>query len=159
MPRIASLYLPNLPIDGFRRTEGKRFARPEPSAALPLPTLPARKEPEIGDRIEDCSCPRGGHWRPRARWAKEELQARIDGLPAHQRPSMREVGRRSEPAANPFRKKLGEAPRSSRAKSRGAGTMEEKRPSTSLGTNGFLAPLVTVHRDANRIVLAAVSPE
>jgi protein ImuB len=25
----------------------------------------------IGQRIEDCSCPRGGHWRPGARWAKE----------------------------------------------------------------------------------------
>jgi protein ImuB len=26
---------------------------------------------ELGGRIEDCSCPRGGHWRPGARWAKE----------------------------------------------------------------------------------------
>ena len=57
-----------------------------------------------GDRIADCSCPRGGGWRPGARWAKEELQARIDALPAHQRPSIQELGRRSEPAANPFRK-------------------------------------------------------
>lgn len=53
--------------------------------------------------------PRGGGWRPGARWARDGAveakprQAAIDALPAHQRPTMREMGRRSEPADNPFK--------------------------------------------------------
>lgn len=54
--------------------------------------------------------PRGGGWRPGARWARDgALGARkarqdaIDALPAHQRPTMREMGRRSEPADHPFK--------------------------------------------------------
>lgn len=58
---------------------------------------------------------------------------------------MREIGRRSEPAANPFRKGT-EGSRSPQAKS----------PRDALTR---LAPMVTAHRDANRIILAAVSPE
>ena len=50
-----------------------------------------------------CSVPRGGGWRPGARWAKAEVQAAIATLPAHQRPPMRELGRRSEPAPHPFK--------------------------------------------------------
>jgi len=53
--------------------------------------------------------PRGGGWRPGARWARDGAivakpsQAEIDKLPAHQRPTMREMGRRSEAAEHPFR--------------------------------------------------------
>ena len=51
--------------------------------------------------------PRGGGWRPGARWAREDgqrpSQSEIDALPAHQRPTMREMGRRSEAAEHPFR--------------------------------------------------------
>jgi protein ImuB len=56
-----------------------------------------------------CSVPRGGGWRPGARWARDgalgsrSTQAEIDALPAHQRPTMREMGRRSEHAENPFK--------------------------------------------------------
>lgn len=42
-------------------------------------------------------------WRPGAKWAKVELAAEIERLPAHQRPSMREMGRRTEAAPHPFR--------------------------------------------------------
>lgn len=42
-------------------------------------------------------------WRPGAKWAKAELAAEIKKLPLHQRPSMREIGRRSEAAPHPFR--------------------------------------------------------
>lgn len=42
-------------------------------------------------------------WRPGARWAKAELEQEIAQLPLHQRPSMREMGRRSEAAPHPFR--------------------------------------------------------
>ncbi len=53
--------------------------------------------------------PRGGGWRPGARWAQETSaharpdRAAIDAMPAHQRPPMRELGRRSEAAAPIFR--------------------------------------------------------
>lgn len=53
--------------------------------------------------------PRGGGWRPGARWAQEDAAGReaeaehIARLPAHQRPPMRELGRRSEAADHPFR--------------------------------------------------------
>lgn len=63
--------------------------------------------------------PRGGGWRPGAHWALADhgavswpregarpdkpSQAEIDALPAHQRPTMRKMGRRSEAADNPFK--------------------------------------------------------
>ena len=77
--------------------------------------------PEPGMRIEDCSCPRDGGWRPGARWAKDAedewlqrsiagvqskkaaIAAKIDKLPLHQRPPVRELGRRSESLPHPFR--------------------------------------------------------
>jgi len=60
------------------------------------------------ERDLSCSVPRGGGWRPGARWAREgrtreDVQAQIDALPLHQRPPMRELGRRTEAAAHPFR--------------------------------------------------------
>lgn len=50
-----------------------------------------------------CDAPRNTGWRPGARWAREDVQASIEALPYHQRPPMRELGRRSEAAAHPFR--------------------------------------------------------
>jgi hypothetical protein len=69
--------------------------------------------PEVND-------PRSGGWRPGAHWAKdsdqwlerkierrrtkrEAIQAEVDELPLHQRPSIREMGRRSEAMPHPFR--------------------------------------------------------
>jgi protein ImuB len=48
--------------------------------------------------------------------------------------------------------------RSSRAKSRGAGTEAEQRPSTTLGTNESPGLLLS-HKVGNRLEIAAVSPE
>lgn len=53
--------------------------------------------------------PRGGGWRPGARWARdggqtrEDLAAQIATLPVHAQPPMRELGRRSEAANHPYR--------------------------------------------------------
>jgi hypothetical protein len=69
--------------------------------------------PEVND-------PRSGGWRPGAHWAKnsdewlerriarkrtkrEAIQAEIDELPVHKRPSIQEMGRRSEAMPHPFR--------------------------------------------------------
>ena len=67
----------------------------------------------------------------------------MDALPPHQRPPMRELGRRTEAAEMPFRHHQSLC----------------QRPSTSLGTSGSFPPLVTVHRVGNRIEIAAASPE
>lgn len=68
-----------------------------------------RFEEPIDDDPGACSVPRGGGWRPGARWARDgalgrrPAQSDIDAMPAHQRPTMREMGRRSEHAEHPFR--------------------------------------------------------
>lgn len=73
------------------------------------PPEPARAGPRFPEPVDDnpgaCSVPRGGGWRPGARWAQDKgaVAAAIDTLPAHQRPTMRELGRRSEAAAPVFR--------------------------------------------------------
>ncbi|MGL3822322.1 DUF6504 family protein [Sphingopyxis sp. R3-92] len=91
MTRVASLYLPQLPIERLRRAE--RSNTP-PDVARAGPRFP---EP-VDDNPGACSVPRGGGWRPGARWAQE-----TSALPAHRQPAMRELGRRSEAAAPVFR--------------------------------------------------------
>ena len=70
------------------------------------------------DRTTHCSVPKGGGWRPGARWARSDpggggsglaetrgqVEAAIEALPLHRRPPQRELGRTSEAADNPFRK-------------------------------------------------------
>lgn len=84
----------------------ERSAAPPERHWSPAPILP----PSI-DAAEPpgaCSVPRGGGWRPGARWAqgglgREGEAERIAALPAHQRPPMRLLGRRSELVEHPFR--------------------------------------------------------
>ena len=79
MKRVASLYLPNLSIERLRRTNHAQL----PSSSgqfsgktgLPQQSVPQAPEMQLGDRIEDCSCPRGGGWRPGASWARQKRQA------------------------------------------------------------------------------------
>ncbi|MGF7156227.1 Y-family DNA polymerase [Novosphingobium gossypii] len=109
MRRVVSLFLPFLAIERLRRQDRLTAPRPEPRALQ----LPVDADPGA------CSVPRGGGWRPGARWARErqvegDAQARersradvereIAGLPLHARPPMRELGRRSEAAEHPFRR-------------------------------------------------------
>ena len=120
MTRVASLYLPQLAIERLRR--GDRLRRSERPAKPPeAPPAPAQSRfpTPIDDDPGACSVPRGGGWRPGARWALADhgaaawrqggtsggkpSQGEIDALPAHQRPTMREVGRRGEAADNPFK--------------------------------------------------------
>ena len=107
MPRVASLYLPQLAIERLRRAE-----RP----AKPPETLPVQSGLCLLAPIDDdpgaCSVPRGGGWRPGARWARgvgigaKPSPNDVESLPAHQRPTTREMGRRSEPAEAPFKAML-----------------------------------------------------
>jgi len=85
------------------RRAGRQDTPPEPARAAP------RFPEPIDDNPGTCSVPRGGGWRPGARWAQDASararpdQSAVDALPAHQRPTMRELGRRSEAAAPVFR--------------------------------------------------------
>jgi protein ImuB len=104
MQRVVSLYLPWLPIERLRRSERWR-AQPKPLAPPQLP---------IDDDPGACSVPRGGGWRPGARWARDEARAKtaaeIAALPLHQQLPMRELGRRSEAADHPFKGRPAERP-------------------------------------------------
>jgi len=99
MRRVVSLFLPNLAIERLRRLEQSTPQLPS-RAVLQLP---------VDDDPGACSVPRGGGWRPGARWARggapsrEEIAAQIAELPAHAQPPMRELGRRSEAAPHPYK--------------------------------------------------------
>jgi protein ImuB len=100
MRRVVSLFLPHLAVERLRRLE-----RPAP---LP-PERPALRLP-VDDEPGACSVPRGGGWRPGARWARDGTEERdaverqIAMLPVHARPPGRELGRRSEAAQHPFKR-------------------------------------------------------
>ena len=99
MRRVVSLFLPHLAIERLRRLDRHATPRPE-RPALPLP---------VDDDPGECSVPRGGGWRPGARWAraqsptKTEVAGQMAALPAHAKPTMRELGRRSEAASHPYK--------------------------------------------------------
>ena len=104
MTRVASLYLPQLAIERLRRSERPAELR-EPGARSASPAVLTAIDDEPGA----CSAPRAGGWRPGARWAhggqlsSRPNPAQLDALPAHQQPTMRELGRRSEHAPHPFK--------------------------------------------------------
>ncbi|WP_237219614.1 DNA polymerase Y family protein [Sphingomonas arenae] len=111
MKRVASLYLPYWPIDRLRRAERRSAPSPEADAQAAYHALGAEAAAE---RLQHCSVPKEGGWRPGARWAKsdpgsgladtrEEVEAAIEALPQHRRPPQRELGRVSVAADNPFR--------------------------------------------------------
>jgi protein ImuB len=98
MPRVASLYLPHWPIERLRRAE--RTARPPETAPADLAPLRAAAAQE---QENACSVPRGGGWRPGARWAREDALGHVARLPDIRQPAKHEVGRRDEAAGNPFK--------------------------------------------------------
>lgn len=114
----------------MRRAERRR-APPRPESGNPTapgldlaPLVAAVAE----EQVLQCDAPKNTGWRPGARWARSDAAApgkppvdtshvdkpwsqstradvarRIEAMPAHQRPPMREMGRRSEAADNPFK--------------------------------------------------------
>lgn len=86
-------------MERLRRLERSAPRQPE----RPVLELPVDDDPGA------CSVPRGGGWRPGARWAREgmpsrgDVEAQIAALPTHAQPPMRELGRRSEAASHPYK--------------------------------------------------------
>ncbi|WP_279432439.1 DNA polymerase Y family protein [Sphingomonas sp. BK235] len=99
MRRVVSLFLPSLAVERLRRLERSASRQPD-GQVLELP---------VDDDPGACSVPRGGGWRPGARWAREgmpsrgDVEAQIARLPTHAQPPMRELGRRSEAANHPYK--------------------------------------------------------
>lgn len=125
-----------LPTERLRRLEPAR-AQPEPRAAPPLP---------VDDDPGACSVPRGGHWRPGARWARSDRAAITAGaatLPLHQQPTMRELGRRSEAAEHPFK---------------GRHAPLATPPGAPLPVEETAAPLILAMQAGNRQLIAAACP-
>ncbi|HUD92871.1 DUF6504 family protein [Sphingobium sp.] len=150
MTRVASLYLPQLPIERLRKAE--RPARlPEPA---PAPIAPRFAAP-IDDDPGACSVPKAGGWRPGARWARDgalgsrPTQADIDAMPAHQRPTMREMGRRSEAAEHVFKAMPADD-------GGGGGTSKTVEPLTWATLWG--KPSVLITRTGQRDVVTAACP-
>lgn len=148
MPRVASLYLPQLAIERLRRSE-RQLGPPEPLAAV-------RRQfalPPIDDDPGACSVPRGGGWRPGARWARDGAlngrpsQDAIDAMPAHQRPTMREMGRRSEVADHPFK-----------AMSSDDGAPDAVPPPVPTWPSLWGKPMILVARVGQRDVVTAACP-
>jgi protein ImuB len=200
MPRVASLYLPNLATDRLRLIDARRrenffSAHPEEPLSLPKWRLEGSFEtglrqaqpllrmsgaqgsalPDPQDDPAACSCPRGGSWRPGARWARDdasapdpsdkdaawhdarrrkaarraEQAAEIDALPLHQRPPMRELGRRSEAVGHPFRVMRPDEVGTNR---------HELRAAPPALPPPALPPMVTTHAAGPRMVIAAACP-
>jgi protein ImuB len=148
MIRVASLYLPRLPIERLRRWE-------RPSAPRDAAALTPRFAQAIDDDPGPCSVRRGGGWRPGARWAQGALGAAltpsdIDALPAHQRPTMREMGRRSETADHPFRAM---APDDG-----GPAGAAWPSPMAHPRTSPWAKPMVLIARSGQREIVTAACP-
>lgn len=130
--------------------EARAGTRPEPRGA-PASLDPLRAEAE-SEQEHACSVPRGGGWRPGARWAREEELGKVALPPVQRQPARHEVGRREEPAPNPFRAMPPDE--GGRAKTL------FRTPTKAIGRprDGSPAPLVTSTRNGSRIEIAAACP-
>ncbi|WP_338061559.1 DUF6504 family protein [Sphingomonas pollutisoli] len=223
MKRVASLYLPDWPIERLRRMErtaiptsmlpegarrngeaisrhaesGRRREAPSDDSGFARGAAPL-VEAAAAEQAVACSVPRGSGWRPGAKWAraddrapvtehletarqrKAKVAAEIAALPAHQRPALRDLGRRSEAAAMPFRamppdeatggqpfRPAGSLPKSlgpsanglpRRRESRATGdSVRDSGPPPARET-GEALPLVTSLKHGSRLVIAAACP-
>lgn len=135
MKRVASLYLPDWSIDRLRRAEPALAPSPERRIPLDLAAIKAASDAEQGGK--QCDSPKNTGWRPGARWARSDVSAvasplpgvdeatggagacwagetradvarRVAAITPHQRPPMREMGRRSEAAEHPYKRLPGD---------------------------------------------------
>ena len=180
MKRVASLYLPHWAIDRVRRAERPRSApppeSPTASGAPDLLALKAKADAEHGGKV--CDAPKNTGWRPGARWARDgnaaqqsraDVERRIAAMPAHQRPPMRELGRRSEAAEMPFRLLPGDDGNKAQGWEERTGSNDPHAAPPAAGRyfdggtphaaqhRAVGTPLVTVQKTGSRVEIAAVS--
>jgi protein ImuB len=111
--------------------------------------------PRLDEPIDDNpgarSVPRSGGRLPGARWARDDTQrpsqSEIEELPAHQRSTMHEIGRRSESAEHPFKSILAEE----------GGARTRSAPALTR-TTLWGRPTILIARTGQRDVVTAVWP-
>ena len=92
--------------------------------------------------------PRGGGWRPGARWAQGDAGRRariaeeVAALPLHQRPTMQEMGRRSEAAEHPFKRSV---------------PVAQPQP-TVVAPIPFAIPMILAEQSGQRQIISAACP-
>lgn len=145
------------PIERLRRAEARTATPPEPARAVSLDSL---REAVAKEQEHACSVPRGGGWRPGARWAREDELGHVALPPVVRARARHEVGRRDEAAGPPFRAMRpddGGAPMSLSSPARGR--WQAKPDGGGGSTTEVGAPLVTSIRNGNRIEIAAACPQ
>lgn len=155
--------------------QAERTAAP-PELAV-APALDALTEATEADQAAACSVPRGGGWRPGARWAQgSDVAGGVGAAPSRKRD-----GRRSEAVGHPFRAMPGDeggtltrdprfaavplqAPRVS-IPSSSREQLDARRARRGIAARLFsevpvmpVPPMVTSQQQGNAIILAAVSP-
>lgn len=142
------------PIDRLRRAERRAGPLEAPHATASLEPLRAAVAKE---QEHACSVPRGGGWRPGARWAREEQARQIAVLPVHQQPPIRELGRRDEAAGNPFRPmRSDEVGKQIPAGKPDRSVKLPPAPPPPVPAEGAL---ITSIREGNRVIVAAACPQ
>jgi len=149
MKRVASLYLPHWSIDRVLRAERRHAPPPEPVA----------RDSAVAESgaAADATEPRTTGWRPGARWARADLARQIAALPAHQRPSTRDLAKRIEMADHPFRAMPPDEGRTVVPTSLPARVARCVQAVTAPSNKGA-RPLVTVQKIGSRVQIAAASP-
>ena len=147
MPRLASLFLPQLAIERIVRGE-REDARPEPGRhgpALPGERLAPLRTPTFpnGSAVKEATIVSRGHWNPGARWAREPVVRRRAlriaerALVTHMRSGSRDL----IAAACPEARALGIAPGMTLAKARVLVRGLDVRPADPEGDAAWLARL------------------
>ncbi|MDO7841594.1 DUF6504 family protein [Sphingomonas immobilis] len=172
MKRVASLYLPDWPIERLRRAERTNAKQPDTVQASLDPLLKAA----AAEQAVACSVPRGGGWRPGARWARTDGSGAA--MPDPRQTPHRDIGRRDEAAKPPFRamrpdeayssRARGEGSRASSARGGGETPQADRSrhvPSTIRYADGppprageEYPPFVTSLKDGSRLIIGAACP-
>ncbi|GGA47688.1 DUF6504 family protein [Sphingomonas psychrolutea] len=155
MKRVASLYLPDWPIERIVRltVPAERIvARPEAAPSEVGPPDPARS-----------ATPRVGGWRPGARWARGDAAHPFKPMPSDEgrTPVRNTRGVPSSPPSHP-RRHPGLVPGSTAQKYLSRELKSGPRHKAGVTEGGISgeapAPLVTTLQQGNKLVIAAASP-
>lgn len=131
---------------------------PQPEGAIDEPDLGELRGVAQVEKTLQCDAPKNSGWRPGARWAREQVAAQVAGLPHHQRPPMRLLGRASEPGDPSFRPWQSRGSNDPHATPPDIGAVLAAGALPSAFQTRKDPPVVTVQKIAARIEIVAASP-
>ena len=152
MQRVAALFLPLWPIERLWRAEARPGARPEPER--PPASLDPLRDAVAKEQEHACSVPRGGGWRPGARWAREDRLGHVAVLGGEVRTAkfLPGTGRGTAPVG-----RGGGSPATNASPASGPLHQPAAGPPPRSGEE--LPALVTSIRTGNRLEIAAACPD